>query len=198
MLVRVTTAGCLVLVMFASLSGCASGNSDVDGVARRPGAGTDECRAEIRGALVRSVHYQETAVVGTDYWSVSDAELSRTIPPRTGFAVRCGAAGTDELWFMFLTGTDSTYKQAPMTPKKYRIAPERSMLFVDPGEIGLTFKFRKEELTALAGGELEIKRFDRTRLQGSFRFSVSPSGSTPGQLFVEGSFDFACEGTKCD
>ena len=164
------------------------------------------------------------AAVGTDYW-YSDDEIREVLREIAGYGgdktdeeierevdegmkrdprylllvLNCvDSSGLTRLHF--LPGTGSTYADVPFEPRMYVIESGGGLLgeAETPGAFGVLMTFGDGAYRVSREGVLDITRFDRSGISGSFSFAaeeVYPAGEQPAKvLTVEGSFDFACVG----
>jgi hypothetical protein len=87
----------------------------------------------------------------------------------------------------------SHYADVPYAPKKYRIASSSPQ----PGEFAATFVMvqagQRQAFVAGDGGSLDIAKFDKTGIAGTFHFTAKSAGGDRS-ITVDGSFTYGCMG----
>jgi hypothetical protein len=99
---------------------------------------------------------------------------------------------TDQGGITLMTSARSRYRDVPLGPGRYRISAG-DMAEAAPGEfVAQTVRIGRLDYYRARGGQLELTRFDRTGVAGSFTLTaaVEPGEAT---LSVAGRFDLPCD-----
>lgn len=99
---------------------------------------------------------------------------------------------TDEGGVTLITGNSSHYRDVPFGPGRYRISTA-DMAAAAPGEfVAQTVRTGRLDYYQTQGGELELDRFDREGVAGSFMLTAAAAPGEPS-LTVKGRFKFPCD-----
>jgi hypothetical protein len=169
-----------------------------------------ECEVTVERAVTASGKSKGgIAEFGTDYW-LTEKDMEKAITA----LVRLGKSGDDpakrvaeamkkdpkiyalifncqtgEADVSFVPANGSKYKDVPYGPKKYKVARGFKS---KPGEMGALIMVKKEGWAA-SEGELDITKFDKSGVAGTFLVKAAPMGKkdAPG-ILIKGKFSYPC------
>jgi hypothetical protein len=88
---------------------------------------------------------------------------------------------------------DSHYADVPYGPKKYRIAATMPQAGDFVVQFVMAQDGRRQAFVAGDGGALDIAKFDKTGIAGTFHFTAKSAGGDRS-ITVDGSFEYGCMG----
>jgi len=99
---------------------------------------------------------------------------------------------TDQGGVTLMTSHRSRYRDVPFGPGRYRISTA-DMALAAPGEfVAQTVRTGRLDYYQAQGGQLELTRFDREGVAGSFMLTAAAAPGEPG-VAIRGRFAFPCD-----
>jgi hypothetical protein len=181
-----------------------------------------KCQFTVKGDLTANVSAAAKRTgdphmsAGSDYW-LSEDDLRSAIKTMTGLfnkksaeekareveegmkkdprlVVLLMSCGVDNVGSVILGSGNSPYADVPYGPGKYDIVNDKK----NGKQFSLMFSLRQDGqhyfFKLAEPGVLDITRFDKTGLAGTFAFKAVAKDKN---VEVAGSFDYACSGSKC-
>jgi len=208
----------------AGQTGQPTSSSKTGGVPAKAGSGS--CQVDVTGDVTVSFKGQGgSSAVGTDYWltedeirtavslttslgsNASDADKKKAIdeamkkdPRFYLLIINCmsGSGGSGNTLSLMPSG-DSKYADVPFKPGQYTVASGGLLGGAEkPGDFSVLFGLGEDSYRVTQDGKLNITKFDKTGIAGTFNFTAEQGfvdqGAKAKKISVSGQFDFPCTG----